>query len=120
MSLNWNVTKIEDQSIIRAQDGTLTGLAQTVIFLMMFTDMHELSTKTIDEAVWRFTFYEDAFGALRKTEKGEIPLRGQEIRAFIGLSTNVKQLTRKAWATKIGKRMFEDAERSFAASRSKR
>lgn len=107
MSLDFNTSKIKDQTVVRDKEGNLTGLAQTMIFMTMFVDLNGPTPKNIDEFFRRVQIYEHGIGAMRKKDGEELFLNKTEISYFFGLTTNVPDLSDARWNAKLKKILFE-------------
>lgn len=110
MSLNWDLTKIENyQELCWLPDPTeenpkqtrLNPVTESLIWATMAVDIGRLTEKNLDEFAYRVFFYERAFQSFMN--KGGEPeyLTYEDIKAHIGLSTNVIDITQSQWMKRI-------------------
>lgn len=106
MSLDFDTSKVAHE-LVRAKDGSMTGLAQTMIFMSMFVDLGEITEKNVKQFYKRAFLFEHSCGALRQTDKGELFVTEEEVRSFIGLKTNVANKTEAQWQRAHAKRLMD-------------
>lgn len=120
MSLNWSLTKIKDHKTVcyeyrekSAEYGIfesgdcMKALTDALIWATMAVDIGEITEKNAEEFHWRVKELEETYNQpfLRYLDdNGEVqkrPITLEEVRAHIGLSTNVMTISRKQWIAKM-------------------
>jgi hypothetical protein len=142
MSLNWNIGSINDYKVTcfdrlpregnedRLNEGGFMGpfwyeskddptmlerlsvTTHTLIFATLSVDMGSITEKNADEFFRRLSEVERE-GAYRKSAFGDVPFTLEEVKAHIGLTTNVATMTKRQWAAKQ-KRVAAQRERERA------
>jgi hypothetical protein len=84
----------------------------TLILAMMSIDIGTITEKNADEVFRRLSVVEQE-GAFRNSQYGPVPFTLEEVKAHIGLTTNVATLTKAKWAAKQ-KRIAAQRERDRA------
>jgi len=126
MSLNWDITKIEDSDEYcwvdvegafdddGEQQQRLAYLTEAIILSMMTVGIPEITEKNWEEYYTRVHAMESVNGALlrhKNTETGEVsdrPLTPEDIEKHIGLKTNACLYTKAKFWKHIGN-MFESS-----------
>lgn len=132
MSLDWNLTKIENHETvcfykaieaspdqgIAVGDRLLKPETDVIIWLTMFTGIGwEVTDENIDEFVYRVQFYERLHGPMLRARDEETgtyspaPLSEETIRAHKGISTNVSHTPRGEWMLEQFEVAFPKAEK---------
>jgi hypothetical protein len=126
MSLNWNIGKVKDYTNTcyerlplegnedRLKDGgfmgpywyvskddpntieRLTVTTQTLIFATMAVGLGTISEKNAEEFHRRLAWVERG-GAFRRSAEGDVPFTLDEVRAHVGMTTNVSDETKTKW-----------------------
>lgn len=117
MSLTWNLEKIEDKDqlcwISVEEDGEqkyrLNPITELLIWRTMVVDMGKITPENLEEFAYRLLLYDSIFGGAVLDNGEEHALTYEEIKAHIGLSTNVITTTRTAWRQRFLK-MIEDSQ----------
>lgn len=99
MSLDFNLTKIVDKSVVYDADGKLRGLTEGIIWYTMVIDMGEITKKNFVEFATRVRMHHQALGPLLSNNYQVTP---RDIERHIGLKTNVPERTKKYFAGKLG------------------
>lgn len=113
MSLNWNVTKCDQTACWKKDsdgDEFMSTMCEGLIWTTMAVDMGEITAAKVDEFVWRMNFLIKHGGAV--LQRDGTCYTEEDLKPFIGLSTNVVTKTRKQWL----KRVMENMERDHNAS----
>src|SRR5512133_2041820 len=107
MSLNWTINKVKDfeKTCYIDVDGNkqLSHATNALIWLTMGVDMGEITNKNKDEFFSRVQKYEKILGAMRQDDKGFVYVTKDEVYAHVGLGTNVRTLSAKAFERKLSK-----------------
>jgi hypothetical protein len=79
-----------------------------------------LSLRGITESNWqtfalRMRFHDALFGTLLRSPEGDAPISDDDLRAHIGLTTNVDDEPTTRWANSMTKLWLEDQEQLIAA-----
>ena len=90
MSLNWNATKV------KGWDEVDPNKRESLIFATMFVDMGEITEKNHEEFYERYVQFHMATG-----HGDELYLTLEDVKAAIGLSTNVFTTTPAAWRKRL-------------------
>jgi hypothetical protein len=116
MSLNWNVSRIRDQSVVcwDAAD-TMTTMTEALIWLTMMVDLQTITRKNISEWVWRIQVLEhfDRYylcNTINEAKPRRYNPSVADLVAHIGLATNASQSTRAQWLKKLMKAATLDAD----------
>jgi hypothetical protein len=115
MSLNWNVTKCNQTACwTKDKDGDefMSTMCEGLIWTTMLVEMGEITEPKLEEFVWRMNFANKHGAGILQKDKKETPYTEEDLKPFIGLSTNVLTKTRKQWL----KYMIERMEREHNAS----
>lgn len=124
MSLNWDVTNIKDYKTLcwipeptkeNPEQVRINPTTEALIWATMNVGIGDLSEKNLDEFAYRLFFYEKNFQTFLNSQDGPVPLTYEDLKAHIGLRTNVSFETRTKWATAIKNTWFREA--SWAAQR---
>lgn len=116
MSLNWNVSKIEnweDVCKVKKKDGTekWNPVTETIVFATMFTGIPEITAKNHEEFFKRIHMFEKVNGALLQEfpEGGGQPtpvfLTHRDVKDHIGLYTNASKKTRPSFLAGVFRNM---------------
>lgn len=137
MSLNWNLGRIKDWETVcqvvadtddrmngvKAGDELLAPVTRSLIWATMAVDLGSITEANAGEFFARLRTIEatgDAF--LRRAERQDDPANWitlAEVRAHIGLSTNVTTQRAGAWWKRTAERMEGDAKRAETARAAK-
>lgn len=127
MSLDFNYSKVADKSkcVRPVADATdpdaqeLTPVLQAMIWGCMATGIGKITEQDAPEIAARLQVYEAIHGTFVSTREGPRPLTLEDVRDFIGLSTNVfPKESRAAWLKRIvGGHMDETLRRAARAER---
>ncbi len=109
MGPGWHVCKDDPDTIER-----MSVTTHTLIFATMSVDMGSITEKNADEFYRRLTVVERD-GAFRRSEDGPVPFTLDEVKAHIGLTTNVATMPKRAWDAKR-KRIDARNNKEFRAS----
>jgi hypothetical protein len=106
MSLDWNLDNIEDwESVCKEADGSLSPVTNALIWATLAVDMGEITDDNAIEFAWRCSFYELFAGPLLVEVKDDDfvprPLTIEDVRAHIGLTTNVVDRPKWTWTKKM-------------------
>lgn len=94
MALNWNI-KACDQSACWDKEGNMTPLCEGMIWTTMVVDMGSITADKLEEFVWRLNFMIRIGKSVIQKDREDTPYTLEEIRPFVGMSTNVVTTTRK-------------------------
>ena len=114
MGPDWNWTDSTKTSIIR-----LSVTTHCLIFASMSVAMGSITDKNAKEFFTRLSMLETAFGAFRRDEEGKAtPFTFNEVKAHIGLRTNVSEEANAAFSKRLASNMRRDAvnRMNYAAS----
>jgi hypothetical protein len=126
MSLNWNISKVKDYTNTcyerlplegneaRLNEGGFMGpywyeskddpntlerlsvTTHTLIFATMAVGLGSITEKNAEEFYRRLAWVERG-GAFRRSAEGDVPFTLDEVRAHIGMTTNVSDETKTKW-----------------------
>jgi hypothetical protein len=106
MSLNW------DSSRCKAGDTPANevehGWRECLIWGSICIDIGQITDENVDEVLFRYRFME-RIGESVTTQ----PMTKEAIQRWVGLRTNVANMTRAKWISKMTKRLGEDIEREI-------
>lgn len=119
MSLTWDLTKIKDYKELCWIPDTVEGnpeqvrinpVTESLIWTTITVGMGFIEEKNLDEFAYRLFFYEQAFGASLYREGKDRFITYEEIKAHIGLRTNVYPTeTRAKWEKRMKDVWFREA-----------
>lgn len=117
MSLNWNLSAIKDNESLcwvnkgPGEDGEdeheMHPVTHALIWATMAVDLGEITEKNWQEFWARVAVHEEVCGAfIFQHEKGKGPepvfITPEQVKAHIGLTTNVRSLKETAWGSRLG------------------
>lgn len=116
MSLDWNVGDVADFENVcfeQRDDGRyVRPVTNAIVMSTMATDMRGITEDTVDEFAWRLDLYQRMFGALivEAHDGGFIErfITVEEVRAHVGLSTNVAPQSRAKWLKRMTDLHYRD------------
>jgi hypothetical protein len=95
MSLNFNLSKISNwQELIDSETGCLKPLTEALVFVTLTIGMREITKKNVIEFACRAHLFESYIGPFLVGSTGAVPITLVDVQRHIGLSTNVRLLTR--------------------------
>lgn len=116
MPLTWEIDKIENYEELcwlpDSKEGEepkfrVSPITEVLIWRTMVVDMGKITPENVNEFAWRLMLYEKVFGGAIFDNGEERALTYEEVRAHIGLVTNVSTTSRTAWRKRFLK-MIED------------
>jgi hypothetical protein len=112
MSLDFNLSKIKNhKELCFSANGEIKSLTQALIFSTMAVDIGVISDKTLDKFVTRLRAWELLHGNMLH---GRGPITADEVRAHLGLSTNVFPQSGDAkFQAKLGREFLDRARRDL-------
>lgn len=124
MSLNWDVSAVQsDAKFVTNADGTkvLSPVTNALIWLTMIVGMGSITVKNARDFYARVKLYESLFGSYLTKREHEIgatwverPLTAEDVRAHIGLRTNVSMESDTAWRKRILLSFTTEAYREYS------
>jgi hypothetical protein len=138
MSLNWDLTRIDDFESINTK--AERGITDALIYATIGCGLEEITTKNAPEWNFRLAMYQKLYGDWLQggsdlcNERGEAdpdhkherdcyasyPLTWQHVERRIGLSTNAfPSLSRTKWLGRLARNYAEDVERRIRREREK-
>lgn len=110
MSLNWNITKIENRDIVCYNDNgdgdcRLSGLTERLIWATLVVDLGKITAKNIDEWLFRL----DVAARVYEDRDGYGAIDREDLTKHIGLETNVIDTTRAGFLRKMTKSLERQA-----------
>lgn len=109
MALTWDATKVTDW---KKKTG---AVADTMIWMTMFVGMNEITEKNAEEFYARIQLLEKLFGAYLNQTDTETKVTEpkyitfDDVKSFIGLTTNASTLTRNQFNKRQMDRYYRDA-----------
>ena len=88
----------------------LNPMTSGLVWSMMSVGLGVISEKNVGEFIFRLRLTDKLFGTMLSNDKGPMPISDDEVRAHIGLSTNVSDESRTTWV----KRTLKHYERDLA------
>lgn len=95
MALNWNIKNCDQSACWDKDTGCMTPLCEGLIWTTMVVDMGSITEDKLEEFVWRLNFMIRIGKSVVRKDREDTPYTLEEIRPFIGMSTNVATNTRK-------------------------
>lgn len=117
MALEFDVNKVARKwEVCFNEDGSFSALTNAIALIFLHVKMSSLTEGNLDEFENRALLVQALFGPFLTTEKGPVYIREEEIRAHIGMTTNVTHLGRAAWEAEFKRtayRALEDRARQI-------
>jgi hypothetical protein len=114
MSLNYDISRVDDAA---KADGEPWRITDTLIWATMAVDMGEITEKNYEEFAERLALSAKVHGTLmQKVVDGELvdrPITVEEVKARIGLKTNVTTTTARAFQGRLNRAMKEQVAREL-------
>jgi hypothetical protein len=115
MALNWDTRDIKNHKEVcwvgEGEDRRLNPVTDALIWYTLALDIGDLSEANLNEFVFRMRTYDRLFRPLLSDANGDDrKLTYAEVKAHVGLSTNVSKVARNSWM----KRMVENLSRETA------
>jgi hypothetical protein len=104
MALNWDASKVEGW---KEKAGSV---ADMVIWMTMFVGINQITEKNYEEFYSRAALLEKLFGASLLKGGEPRPMTLEDIKAYIGLSTNASTLTRIQFNKRQTDRWYRDMD----------
>ena len=105
MPLNWNITKVVDhENLCWVKDGDghrVHPVTECLVFGTMGVGLGEITEANCDEFARRLAIYQELVGAMMVNDKGPRLITAEEVRAHIGLHTNVRNEKPAAWRKRM-------------------
>jgi hypothetical protein len=79
----------------------MNAVTHAIIFATMAVDLGDLTETTLPEFWSRLKTYEQVRGTLLQSQSGPVPITLNDLRAHIGLHTNVFRVTTTKWVKRI-------------------
>lgn len=116
MPLTWDVTKVIDhESVCFNEDGSVKLATEAIVFYTMPLGLGEISVDNAAEFYGRVKLYEALYGPLMRDGDGEPrPLTLEEVRAHVGLTTNVAKESKAVWLRRMTSMFIDEREAEFA------
>ena len=113
MSLNWDITKVEDsKDLCHNDDGSLSVVTEALIFITIPIEIGEITEKNYEEFWARVRLVELTCGPMCSFPDGPRLLTLENVRSHIGLHTNAgPEITRKKWLSGYMSRTMDDMVR---------
>lgn len=115
MSLNVNIGKIANHDSVcfigEGENRKWRPLTTTIAFLTMTVDIGEITEQNAEEFYCRACLLNDLYASASIEPPAEISIA--DIRAHIGMQTNVITLTRAKWIAKIAKNAIPNRLREY-------
>ena len=126
MSLNWNLTQIENSDTLCWIPSTeekgkvqMHGVTEVLIWSTMLVGFSKITEKNYKDFHRRLKEWEVLQGGMlmfwekdKKTPSNRMPTL-QEVQAHIGLTTNASTKTNRQWTANLGTQVKEEASRQI-------
>lgn len=122
MSLDWDLTKIENRQEVcweKNDDGSdkLNPVTESLIWLTMAIDMGVITEENQSDFYCRVAMYEKLFGTMlshwKDGKKISVPITPEDVHSHIGLRTNVSKGTDAAFRKRIVENFIREQKRKF-------
>lgn len=115
MSLNVNVSKVANHDSVcfvgEGEGRKWRPLTTTIAFMCMAVDIGEITEQNAEEWYCRACLINDLYASASIEPPAEITIA--DIRAHIGMQTNVITMTRAKWISKIAKNAIPNRLREY-------
>ena len=108
MSLDFDLSNIENYKEVCEKDGVYTPLTQTLVFGCMGVGLGSINEKNFVEFCSRLLTWQHCFGPLLSTEDGPYEITPEDIWKFVGLRTNVQDISSSAFKTKVFRNLMDE------------
>jgi hypothetical protein len=122
MSLDWNLTKISNNTEVcweKNEDGTdkLNPVTESLIWLTMGIGMGSITEDNQSDFYCRVVMYEKLFGTMlsywKDSKKVSVPITPEDIHNHVGLTTNVSKGTDASFRKRIVENFIREQKRNF-------
>jgi hypothetical protein len=122
MSLDWNLTKISNNTEVcweKNEDGTdkLNPVTESLIWLTMGIGMGSITEDNQSDFYCRVVMYEKLFGTMlsywKDSKKVSVPITPEDIHNHVGLTTNVSKDTDASFRKRIVENFIREQKRNF-------
>ena len=122
MSLDWNLTKIENREEVcweKDENGNdkLNPVTESLIWLTMGIGMGSITEENEFAFYSRIAVYEKLFGTIlsywKDTKRVEVPITPADIHQHIGLTTNVSKESDASFRKRIVENFTREQKRKF-------
>jgi hypothetical protein len=116
MSLNWEVKHIKDHEIVTTDPRDKKKwhpVTESLVWTAMACGFNKITEENYEEICKRVSAYQRLYGACLSRNDGPLYLTNADIRAHIGLSTNVSAITKAQFISKLGKELYSEGLNSF-------
>jgi hypothetical protein len=98
MSLNWDIRNIKDfETVCKDEDGALKSLTHVLILSTMGVGIGALTDKSWMDFYVRLNVIQREGALLRDGDGNDVYITPADVKAHIGLHTNVRNETNAAW-----------------------
>lgn len=114
MALNWDISSIPDYEqtcfVGEGEEQRLAGVTQGLIFLTIGVGLGEITEDNADEFYARVSLVEALHGKTLVGKDGPTAITPEDVRAHIGLHTNVSDEKLGAWAGRVARSYVQEAK----------
>jgi len=98
MSLNWDIRNIKDnETVCRDEDGSLAAITEILILATMSVGIGALTDKSWMDFYVRLNVIQREGALLRDSDGKDVYITPANVKAHIGLRTNVTNETNASW-----------------------
>ena len=122
MSLDWDVSNVTDYETVcfeqrynpdrKQTERMVKPVTNQLVFSTMVIDQSGITETNVEEFAWRLALYQQMFGGLiieaKDNEFVERFISAEEVRAHIGLRTNVVTQSRASWLKRMAELHYRD------------
>lgn len=119
MALHFNFTKVCDHQRVTTNphvDDEWHPVADALVWLSMICGFNRIDEKNVGKVALRIAAYQVVAGSyLSRTKDGKrepIYITSQDVRRFIGMTTNASPMTDAQWLKKLGEIAMDSAGRA--------
>lgn len=105
MPLNWNIEKVQNRQDMTEQDDVVLN---SLIWATISVGINEITPKNVDEFYARLHLYEKLRGTWTLVDGKPNYIKPDDLKKFIGLSTNAGSLTRTKFNSQVLKHYYAD------------
>lgn len=114
MSLDWDLREIKDrETLCWIKDGDeerLNPVTEAIIWKTIAVDIGRITEENYKEFAARTHVWEEVFGKSLRQGGQDLGLTVEDIKAHIGLSTNVSNRTRAQWQKRLSDTLLREAD----------
>lgn len=106
MALHFNFSNVADYQTVTADPSDPEKwhpVADALVWLSMICGYNSITLKNVDKVITRIMAYQAVAGAYLRHKGAPIYLTAEDVRRFVGMTTNASTMTDAQWQRHLGK-----------------